>query len=387
MHEQSLRELFERMANVESPPGRVTVADVLREGRLRRRRNRIGRAGTPVLAAVAVASIALAGTLPSGSPAKHSPQAAGYGKFVDGAFNPSYVTLRFGWLPKGATAGGGSTSPADEEISAYSAQRGQWLLDAYARDTCQLAGGQFKCFPPGMLPLNVPVSSRGPVIAGRRSFWLQGGGHGLQSAPTLAWEYARGAWALLQHLRGRNQSGASAIVARIAKGAEFGQRIPLSFASRFTSLPSGWRILAAYFSAGDDGTGSPPPGVYLAWSYKILRLRTISPATQVVMGDDTVPGIPLLGIFPALSGSNGCQDTRSKHVTIHGYRFIVSDQKSSKHRTNYSLRCGDIGGLEVLVNEIGAAAHPNWALSPAQILERTQLLGPNPADWVTNPLP
>jgi hypothetical protein len=386
MLEQSLRQLFERMADVESPPGRVTVADVLRQGRIRRRRNRIGRAGTPVLAAVAVAAIALAGTLPSGT-AKHSPQPGSYGKFVGGAFNPSYLTIRFGWLPKGAALSGGSTSPAGEEISAYSSRRGQWLLDAYARDICRMAGGQFKCSPPGTLPLSVPVSSRGPVLAGHRSFWLQGGGHGLQSAPTLAWEYAKGAWALLQHVRGRNQSDASAIVERIAKGAEFGQRIPLSFASRFTSLPSGWRILAAYFSAGNDSPGSPPAGVYLAWSYKILKLRTISPSTPVVMGDDTVPGVPLLGISPAFSGSNGCQDTRLKHVTIHGYRFIVSDQKSSAHRDDYSVRCPDVDGLTVVANEIGAAAHPNWALSPAQVLERTQLLGPDPADWVTNPLP
>jgi hypothetical protein len=388
VHEQSLRQLFKRMAEVEPPPTRVTVAGVLRQCRVRRRWRRISRAGTPVLAAVAVAAIALTAALPTGGSAKHSPQAGGYGRFVDGAFNPSYLTLKFGWLPTGATAGGGSTGPADEEISAYSSRRGQWFLDAYARDVCQLAGGQFRCSQPDTLPLNVPVSSRGPLIAGRGSFWLQGGGHGLESAPTLAWEYAKGAWALLQHMRGRNQSDASAIVARIAKGAEFGQRIPLSFTSRFTSLPSsGWRILAASFSTGPDAIGSPPAGVYLAWSYKVLRLRTISPATPVVMGDDVVPGVPLVGIFPALSGSNGCQDTRSKHVTIHGYEFIVSDLKSSAHRDDYSVRCPDVDGLTIWVNEIGAAAHPSWALSPAQVLERTQLLGPDPADWTTDPLP
>lgn len=387
MLEQSLRQLFERMADVESPPGRVTVADILRQGRMRRRRQRIGKSGTPVLAAVAVASIALAGALPSGSPSKHSPPAGSYGKFVGGAFNPSYLTLKFDWLPNGATVGGGSTSPAEQFLSAYSSQRGQWSLTAYARDICQLAGGHFKCSVPGTLPLNVPVSSRGPGIAGHESFWLEGGGHGLQSAPTLAWEYGRGTWALLQHVRGRNQSDASAIVVRIARGAEFRQHTPLSFASRFTSLPSGWRILAAYFSSGQDGLGSPPAGVYLAWSYKILRLPTISPETPVMMGNDLSPGVPLIGIFPALSGSNGCQNTTAKHVTIHGYRYIVSAQKSSQHRDNYSVHCGDVDGLTVWVNEIGAAAHPDWALSPAQVLERTQLLGPDPADWVTNPLP
>jgi hypothetical protein len=178
---------------------------------------------------------------------------------------------------------------------------------------------------------------------------------------------------------------------RIAKAAKFGQRIPFWYASRFTSLPSGWRILAASFSNASDligqAPGSPSADVYLASSYKILRLRTISPATAVVMGDDTVPGVPMLGVSPALSASNGCQDTRSKYVTIHGYRFIVSDQKYSKHRDDYSVQCPDVDGLTVFADEIGAASHPNWTLSPAQVLERTQLLGPDPADWVTNPIP
>jgi len=386
MLEQSLRELFKRMADVESPPGRVTVADLLRQGRIRRRRQRIGRAGTPVLAAVAVAAIAVAGTLPSGSPAKPTPQAGGYGKLVDGAFNPSYLAIKFGKLPKGYVVGGGETSPAVESLSSYNSKlRLDWQVSAYARDVCRATtdAQQFQCSQLVASQPTVAVTGPGPVIDGRTSLWLKSGQYPGRSL-NLAFEYAPNAWAVVSQTYDLTNK---ATAVWIARATEFGQHIPISFAARFTSLPVGWRILGTYFSAGRDGVGSPPAGVYLAWSYKILRLRTISPATPVIMGTDTVPGVPLLGIFPALSGSNGCQDTRSKHVTIHGYRFIVSDQKSSAHRDDYSVRCPDVDGLTISVNEIGAAAHPNWVLSPAQVLERTQLLGPDPADWVTNPLP
>jgi len=352
---------------------------------LRLRRQRIGAVGAPLMAAVAVAAIAL----PSGIAGHSSAGAASNGKLVGGAFDPSYLSIKFGWLPKHTSVTGGSTSPGAETLSAYSSDRAQWLLGAYARDVCQAntADQRFQCLS-GVLPLNATpaITGPGPVIAGHKSLWLQGGAPGLQGSPTLAWEYAPHAWALVQHLFGRGQSGA-AIVVRIAKGAKFGQHVPLRYASRFTSLPAGWRVLAAYFSAGKHGVGSPPAGVYLAWSYKILKLRTISPATPVEMGNDTSPDVPMLGVFPAFSDSHGCQHTKSKYVTIHGHRFVVTDMKASKHRTLQELSCGDVDGLQVWVSEIGASAHPNWALSPAQVIERLQLLGAKPADWVTNPVP
>ena len=49
--------------------------------------------------------------------------------------------------------------------------------------------------------------------------------------------------------------------------------------------------------------------------------------------------------------------------------------------------CGYNDGLQVNVDEIGMGAHPHLAMSPLQVMERLQLLGNRPADWVTNPLP
>ncbi|HEY2075401.1 MAG TPA: hypothetical protein VGH53_03605 [Streptosporangiaceae bacterium] len=43
--------------------------------------------------------------------------------------------------------------------------------------------------------------------------------------------------------------------------------------------------------------------------------------------------------------------------------------------------------MSVDVAEIGVGAHPHLAMSPLQLMERLQLLGTKPADWVTNHMP
>jgi len=55
-------------------------------------------------------------------------------------------------------------------------------------------------------------------------------------------------------------------------------------------------------------------------------------------------------------------------------------------RSNLDLCDAHADGLSVDVAEIGASAYPHLALSPTDIMERLQLLGPEPSHWVTDPL-
>jgi hypothetical protein len=387
MLEQSLRKLFEQISAAEPPPGRVTVADVLRQGRLRRRRHRIGAVGAPVLAAAAVAAI----TLPLGIVGQKSPQASSYGNLVGGAFDPSYLAIKFGWLPRGTIVTSGETSPGAESLYAY-AQSGAWNVAAYAPGVCHanIAGRRFRCLP-AVWPTSATVSilRRGPVIDGHGSLWLHISAPAAPAGPpSLAWEYAPDAWVILDHQFGR--AGAATAV-RIARAVEYGQHIPFRFASRFTSLPRGWRIVALHFFADGDGTRRLP-GVYFASGYKILRLRTISPETQVNMFDDTSPDVPILTVVPAIPGSQGCLFIgRSKTtVTIHGYRVTLADYQTGSHghvRSDLQLCAEPVDDLSVAVDETGVGVRPHLALSPTQIVERLQLLGTRPSHWVTNPIP
>jgi hypothetical protein len=329
--------------------------------------------GKPALAAVAVGAIALTGVLPSSAQAKTSPHAGNYGRFIKGAFNPSYLAIKFGWLPKGASVNGGTTQPAFEQIYGYASFSAQWALNAYAKGVCHPLTGdqQFECSQlVDPLQPTVPITGRGPVIDGHRSWWIQGG------QPDLAFEYAPGAWAQAQSL---GTTGGEATVVRIARRAEFGRHLPFRFANRFTSLPSGWQIIAT-----DFGTGS---GEYLPDAYKILKLRTISPATPVTMGNDVAPEVPWIGVIPRLKGSHGCQHAKSGYVTINGDRYLLSYSKVTKHRYSQTVTCGDVDGLDVFVSEIGPGAHPRFVLSAIQIVQRMKLLGPRQSNWVTNPIP
>jgi hypothetical protein len=396
MLEQSLRKLFEQQAEVEPPPGLITVASVLRQGRLRRRRHLIGAAGTPVLAAVAVAAIALTGALPSGSLGHSGPQTHGNGEFAGGAFDPSYLAINFSWLPKGTTVTGGQTSPGEETISAY-AKRADWLLTAYARNMCHamMTERRFSCSPtvwpePPGSPSAVSITGRGPVIDSHRSLWLSVGAPHTVPRLTLVWEYAPNAWALVQNWFG--PSGAATAV-RIARTAEFGQHIPFRFAARFTSLPPGWRIVGLYFGSQN---GRLPAGVYLATGYSIARLRKISPATPDNLGTYDVLGVPVLSVVPVIADSTGClfvapKQEKYTRLTIQGYRFTLGNLlQRGRHghvRSNLDLCDAHADGMSVDISEIGVGPQPHLALSPTQLMERMQLLGNDPAGWVTNPLP
>jgi len=389
MLEQSLRKLFEQQAEAEPPPGRITVADVLRQGRLRRRWHRIGAVGAPVFAAVAVAAIALTGA-PGGSHGHSGPQTRGYGKLSGGAFDPSYLAINFGWLPAGAVVTGGEITPGVEALSALMPDGDQWAVGVYARNVCHVTKTRrFECLPvvnsPTLvLSTTLSVGGHGPLVDGHQSLWLEGGlsrpaGPGrpaLDNGTILAWQYAPGAWTLVQHLSSQRDA---ATAARIARAVEYGQHVPVRFASRFTSLPHDWRISAMVLTRKQ--------GLNFASTYTLASPRRIKPGAPVFAASRDEP---LISIGPANS-ANRCglnPHIPVRHVTIHGYPFTTQRftllGPGGKFNLVMSDLCGNhVDGLLVWVAEVtvGGPTFP-----PSDVMQRLQLLGTNPADWVTNPL-
>jgi len=378
MLEQSLQELFEEQAEAEPPPGRVAVADVIRQGRLRRRRHRIGAVCAPVLAAVAVAAVALTGALPSGILGRTSPQAGRYGQLAGGAFDPSYLGIKLGWLPAGAVVTGGEITPGGEALSAAAPHSGVWAVGVYAPKVCQVTKTRrFECLPfvntlTVFAGTTLSAGGRGPVVDGHESRWLQGG-----DGAILAWQYAPGAWALAEHA---SSPDGTATAVRIARAVEYGQHVPVRFAARFTSLPPGWRISGLQLARDH--------GVYFASTYAIVRARTIMPTTAVFTGASEEPRI---SIGPAKIYASRCSFNPAisrREVTIHGYQFAVQDEdlQDNQHGGVSSRLCANhVDGLVVSVAETAAGGPMGFA--PTDIMERLQVLGTNPANWVTNPLP
>ena len=81
-------------------------------------------------------------------------------------------------------------------------------------------------------------------------------------------------------------------------------------------------------------------------------------------------------------------DSIDAYVRAIVVREFLEDRRSSWIRRVTLTSCGaPVDGLSVNIDELGVGAHPHLGLSPMQLMERMQLLGTNPADWVTNPLP
>ena len=364
MLEQSLRKLFEQQAEAEPPPGRFTVAAVLREGRLRRRRRRIGTVGAPVLAASATLAVILSAALPTAIPG-HGRHPASSADAIPREFNLTQVYAKFGWLPARSHLTSGYTSPL-VEVLGFTAPRitlrnDQQALTVQARGSCHV-----QHFPGSLFSLicvpgsRFDAAARAPDINGHRAFWTS-------DRTTLIWEYGPNAWAFLEN--GSPMPAATGL--RIADGIEFGQHVPIKFASRLTS--GHWQVLIVQFQ--------PNQGIDLATEYFVAESGTLSKINREEANGATRDLGDII-TTPHTAGES-CGIPKSwpeEHLKIHGYKFTLVTEKG----TQWHLLCGpDEDGLFVKIYVNGS----NPPVTPAGFMERLQLLGTNPADWVTNPLP
>jgi hypothetical protein len=337
-----------------------------------RRRRLVRAAGPAVLAVSAALAVVLTGAAASASNGHSRAPYGSRATIAPGAFNPAQLTIGFGWLPRGSVVSDGETSPGVESLGVSSPHRESWGLAVYGLNACHVTkiGRQFRCLKSvNSIDVNVasanPIAGRAPAIDGHRALWLAG------PAAILVWERAPGEWAVLEHgSRAADTAKDVRVASEVKYGqqvpARYGQRAPLGFAARFTSLPSGWQLMRVYFGGGGH--------VLLGYSFAIGKVQRISATTQIPRDSAGLSAAPVIS-------ANRCV-TGGRLVIIHGYRFRVLRAGSGK--SAYEELCGDhVDGLLVTIGEAGA--HPK--LSVTQLMERLELLGPKPANWVTNPMP
>jgi len=371
MLEHSVERFFEEMANQEQPQSRISIQQALQEGRARLRHRRVARAvGTPLLAASAALAVVFA-AMPAGFLGRSSPQTAATGPFIQGAFNPSYLNVRFGWLPTRTHVVTGLTTPGQEWVATAGPHHGQWSLTENARCHVSKSGRQLDCA--GIHPSTEAISGPGPDIGGRPSLWLE-------NRTELAWPHGATAWAELSYsVITVSQPPSPSFPApglRIARAVRFHQHTGFSYASRFSRRHRGWRIVSVSFQREQ--------GVYLATAYQIAKLRRISPSAALsvnVAGKNQ----PAILIVPQTSADycNIPKWANKGHVTIHGYLFTLAVYGHGGSVPGMLLCGTHDDGLFVTITENGT----HLRFTPVDAMKRLQLLGASSSDWVTNPLP
>jgi hypothetical protein len=387
MLEQSVERFFQEMADNEQPHPEVSIQQVIAQGHRRLRRRRLLRA----IASAAVAAV-LAGLLPSVL-GQLGQQAGGYGRFVDGAFNPLYLAVKFGYLPKGERLESGEITPGAELIAGGTQPSlTDWTVIVFAPNVCHPAesGHQLQCVlnprnfaGPIGAGFDYQVTGQGPPINGHRSLWLQHQ-QDLAGAASLAWEYAPGAWAEVQKWQG---PGDAAQAVLIAWGMEYHKHIPLEYGATFTRLSRGWRVLDLDFQRAH--------GPLEVWQYQIARLRDISPTVDLDFRYPWTNELTVRAASPPDAGYlpvSGCGGPLSlpgmREVMIHGVRlsleWTAKAVKPGVVGTSLMLCGWGIDGMGVIVSQEQYGANP--MSEPTAVMERMRLLGPDPAKWVTDPL-
>jgi hypothetical protein len=367
MIESQLRALFAEQVSSEPPPSRVSIEQARRQGRQRLRRRRAGLAGAPVLAVAAIAAVVLAGqpapsapvragattpaasSSPSSSPASSSPAGGTTPTAAPGRFHPLIPYASFGWLPAGQSLTAGTIGPTEEYFFAR-----PWSLDIYAASRpCKLTAARLNCTD-GSGGLLAPVIGRAPAVHGHRAFWISGHTY-------LAWQYARGGWALLglPPDKGARQQRAAVKVARDIRYGGATKPV-IAFPAQLTQVPAQWRVDSVYYV--------PDAG----------RLR----ASQFSVTNGSIS----FDTDPATSRSS-CYlypDGQSVREVIGGYRVIITHLAASHGRPPLQQLCAaHADGLSVFISESGR----HRAIGVVSLFTRhLRLLGGQPANWTTIPI-
>jgi hypothetical protein len=442
MDENAVRSLLLIAASDEdAPPCQVSVPLARHRGRRRRRLHRVYLPGAaPVAAAVAVTLVlTLSSVLSGGASGRSVPGTvrprAGAPIVAPSVFNPLVPYASFGWLPAGFSAQASAgvtdqvTSRAVTLQAAAPASDGRMVTATVdAAGSCRIeptsvavpkaaAGAETPtqtvlCTDPSPGSGNrfAELASAAPDVNGEPAYWTPEG--------ALEFEYASGGWAevapmvnpaycesggdcasgnvagwinvpaavalarpgipavKLVHRQPEVQSAASkALLVEIAEGLQYGQTTPLVFGFELASLPASWQVAADYYFA--------PQGGYLA-------------ASGLSAGPSVDPTALGISIGPSVSPTSqtACKVVagQTTQVTVDGapalFRYLNEPDKQWQ-----SLCANDIDGvspyLEMDLNTPGSNAPLPGGPEVSSLLtlfQSVQLLGPNPADWVTDPL-
>jgi hypothetical protein len=421
MDEPNVRCLLDQMAQAEPPSSRVDVRLASRLGRRRLRWRRICASGASGLAAIALAGLLSSDLITSGPTGA---VAAGTAKAQAG-FSPFVPYASFGWLPVGFTADTTKVSPPVQTaqstlVTAASMLTDQaFLLVVYPAGSCQM--GPWGKFVSPMITQNFErrhhhapppyfQSCRafnfstgegvGPVngqVNGVDTYLGSGQVHGDlgNGGNYLTWEYAKGAWAQLQltttSSRDQGQdsgawisgSAATAALLRVADRIRFGEGQPESFPFQITGMPTN-------------------QGLY-STSYAAYGARTLNTNLWLGLGPSAPENDIEISATPANKPATcAFVKGRSTRGTLDGARFTlttmpVPDSYGAAVMEGWQQEelCGYTDHLQIsILVAQNLLSRQRWPLTSAElsqytavtVLDHMMLLGPDPANWTTNPL-
>jgi hypothetical protein len=370
MLDRMIKGAFDQMAGTEQPPARVSVTQAMQQGRARRRRQRLTAAGAPVLAAVAALAIGLTGVIGSGQAGRSQLPTSGATARTPAApkyFNPLRPYAAFGWLPHGASGGKATGTFGQDEILMYAPMAALTSLVLHAAGRCRVSGHALRCNVAGQ---GSPDQVLGHLIGdvdGHPAYWASHDPGALpvlgnfKQTSTLAWQYARGGWAILG-------SPTLGDALRTADSMRFGPDVsPLvRFAFQLTGVPANWQVNAVITGWRD--------GVMYATSYQITAGHV-----DAVPEGNPMEATPLIETGPG--GKDACAGLiyyGARPAVIDGYRVTLG----SDRMVPLQLCAADAEGMFVWIN---FGIRPT--LSPADLFgHHLRLLGSDPARWTTQPV-
>ena len=397
MDDNSVIALLASIPDPDEPASRVSVTAALRRGR----RRRPVRVGASALAVVAVAAaVAVPRVMLSGDSGRYQPPASRSGSPAQPAmpvsapatFSVLVPYAAFGWLPAGYSesniplgdSGLLSSGPAEVDRTAVTANGAMVTLGVDARGGC--AGKSGSCAPG-------PASTRAPDVNGRPAWWIFDG-------RGIAWEYAPRAWAHVYMPAGRlpapgrvdaarlrslraaddraaRQAPSAAtrdLVLKIADAVKYAQHTPLVFDLTLDSrLPAGWSMQEMGFH--------------------VVGRRLLADGLTAGPAADT----SALSVSATKPLGYGCNyvSGQSSYVTRDGVHWeyrVLDDGIAKDEEMLCSMR--PVDGLDVNIyldmapEEAGAAPLPgSYRLGGVfGVYRKLHLLGPDPANWTTDPL-
>jgi len=381
VRESDLRVLFKRQAAIELPPAPISIPAARRAGRARLLGRRAGVFGSPVLAAVAVVAVVLLAGLFAAGPRQ---PATTVGSAAPKLFNPLVPYATVTWYPyrpglvgslgwrTGLLLRASSRSPAEST-----------KVVLYAAGRCTLQSASLSCgSTPGGTRVDLTVTGHAADVQGQAAYWARYAGGDLapflplSSTRMLAFQYARGGWAVVV------STGTPADVLRVAASLRYGQTSPLRFSFRLTSLPWAWsEVLAAESTQPGPGVQAPTAKLLLLAS-PATRLGAAPRDTLTVLTNTQTIRPPQCRTSIALKGqpSQPSRPISCPSKVINGYRVFLNSPPVPGKQT---LFAADADGLYLYEQTTG----PGAPLSPANVLaQHLQLLGPDPANWTTAPV-
>ncbi len=378
MLESDIKALYERMAERELPPTKINIPAAHRRGRMLRRRRQAGLIAAPLLAAGAVVAIALTALPASLDGTAPPPTTSGAPAVAPQQFNPLIPFASFGWLPDHASLQ--TTSLLGQtELLLYGPSGvhvPSILLVAHSAGLCRVVGRELSCsVSPGVTAVPAPVGGQVGVVNGQPAYWAPPQVPKRRKGPppladlgtrqgTLVWQYAAGGWAALT-----TETLPDAL--RIATNVRFGYggQPHIRFRFQLTGVPADWQVNAV-------GT---------AWQDGVLYANDY----QVTAGHvDAVPEGDYPSTTPFLETGAGAKNAcvgllyyKISTTVINGYQVELSNNSHSGW-PKYELCANDADGTYVWIAD-GSQPTP----SPVSIFrQHMRLLGPEPANWTTQPI-